>query len=372
MAKDKEKKKEEEPKLPILANGRGLALRSMEDMWRFAKAVQESGLAPSSFQRPEQILIAIQTGAELGMPPMRSLQSFCVINGQARLWGDASLALVRQSGLMEYIKEWLEGNKDNDGKIILDDETIAYCETKRKGDPEPKITYFSVEDAKQAGLWGKKSSSGKPMPWSQYPKRMLQLRARSFNLRDNFPDAFGGASIAEDFMGAEIPEPSHEADTPKRAERKVVANEADVNQDTNELINRAVAETYDKFVTVTGTDDVEKFCEYAAEVCEIEGENPFWKFDDEMNKGFNTEAFNEEILQKINDALDGFEKADSSPVQEAEAPGKPDTPPYACTRCGETYKEKPKDMKCKCLGKVVKISGEKIIKDDYESAGTTK
>lgn len=335
----------QEPKLPILANGRGLALRSMEDMWRFAKAVRDSGLAPGSFQRPEQILIAIQCGAELGMPPMRSLQSFCVVNGAARLWGDAPLALVRQSGFLEYIKESIEGEGDD---------MVAVCETKRKGDPEPKRAEFSVEDAKQAGLWGKTSSSGKPMPWTQYPKRMLQMRARSFNLRDNFPDAFGGASIAEDFMGLEIPEPSHDADTPRRAERKVVSNEADVNQDTNELINHVIAEIYDKFVTITGTDDVEKFCEYAAEVCGIEGENPFWKFDDDMKPGFKTEAFNEKILKKINGALNSYEKADSSPVEEPEPPDKTELPPFVCNRCGNTYKKEPKDMKCKCLGKVIK------------------
>jgi hypothetical protein len=125
------------------------------------------------------------------MQPMRALQSFCVVNGQARLFGDAPLALVRQSGNLEYIKEWIEGEEE---------EMVAHCETKRKGDPEAKKTTFSVADAKRANLWGKRGT------WTQYPQRMLKYRARSFNLRDNFPDAFGGASIAEEYYGAEMSE----------------------------------------------------------------------------------------------------------------------------------------------------------------------
>jgi predicted ATPase len=49
-----------------------------------------------------------------------------------------------------------------------------------------------VADAKKAGLWGKTG------PWSQYSKRMLQLRARGFALRDAFPDVLKGLVTAEE------------------------------------------------------------------------------------------------------------------------------------------------------------------------------
>jgi hypothetical protein len=62
---------------------------------------------------------------------------------------------------------------------------------KRKGEPDVHSS-FSVSDAKRAGLWGKQG------PWSQYPKRMLQLRARAFALRDAFPDALRGLASAEE------------------------------------------------------------------------------------------------------------------------------------------------------------------------------
>jgi hypothetical protein len=62
---------------------------------------------------------------------------------------------------------------------------------KRKGAPEETRT-FSVEDAKRARLWG---NAG---PWSQYPWRMLQMRARGWALRDVFADALMGLMPREE------------------------------------------------------------------------------------------------------------------------------------------------------------------------------
>ena len=49
-----------------------------------------------------------------------------------------------------------------------------------------------MEDAKRAGLYGKQG------PWQQYPKRMLQMRARAWALRDVFPDVLRGVHVAEE------------------------------------------------------------------------------------------------------------------------------------------------------------------------------
>jgi hypothetical protein len=72
------------------------------------------------------------------------------------------------------------------------DNLTAVCEAKRQGYPAPTTVRFSVADAKKAGLWGK---SG---PWTQYPSRMLQLRARGFALRNAFADALRGLVTAEE------------------------------------------------------------------------------------------------------------------------------------------------------------------------------
>jgi hypothetical protein len=162
----------------------GLALQSFDDAFRFAKMVAASEFAPKDFKgKPESCLLAIQHGSEVGLSPMQSLQSIAVINGRPSIWGDAALALVQACPVCEYVREYLEGEGDN---------LTAVCEAKRQGYPAPTTVRFSVADAKKAGLWGK---SG---PWTQYPSRMLQLRARGFALRNAFADALRGLVTAEE------------------------------------------------------------------------------------------------------------------------------------------------------------------------------
>lgn len=163
---------------------RGLALASFDDAFRFATMVAASDFAPKDFRgKPESCLLAIQHGSEVGLSPMQSLQSIACINGRPSVWGDAALALVMGSPVCEYVRERVDGEGDA---------MVATCEAKRRGYPQATTVHFSVVDAKKAGLWGK---SG---PWTQYPKRMLQLRARGFALRDAFPDVLKGLVTAEE------------------------------------------------------------------------------------------------------------------------------------------------------------------------------
>ena len=162
----------------------GLALASFDDAFRFSKMVAASEFAPKDFKgKPESCMLAIQHGSEVGLSPMQSLQSIAVINGRPTIWGDAALALVQSSPVCEYVKEYVEGQGDN---------LTAVCEAKRRGYPAPTVSRFSMADAKRAGL------AGKAGPWSQYPERMLALRARGFALRNAFADALRGLITAEE------------------------------------------------------------------------------------------------------------------------------------------------------------------------------
>jgi len=163
---------------------RGLALASFDDAFRFATMVAKSEFAPKDFRgKPESCLLAIQHGSEIGLSPMQSLQNIACINGRPAIWGDAALALCLASPVCDGIHETIDGDGDN---------MTAVCQTSRKGKDANVVGRFSVADAKRAGLWGK---SG---PWTQYPKRMLQLRARGFALRDAFPDVLRGLVTAEE------------------------------------------------------------------------------------------------------------------------------------------------------------------------------
>jgi len=155
-----------------------LTPQSLNEALQFADMLSKSNMVPKDYQgNPANCIIAMQWGMEIGLQPLQAMQNIAVINGRPAIWGDAMLAIVRGSGLLERITE---------------DPTDAGCTciVKRKGEPEVTRT-FTLEDAKRAGLAGKQG------PWQQHPKRMMQMRARAFALRDVFPDVLRGVHIAE-------------------------------------------------------------------------------------------------------------------------------------------------------------------------------
>lgn len=182
------------PKAQIALNKNGLQLATLDDLWRFSQYVVKSGFAPKGMDKPESVLIAIEMGFEVGLSPMAALQNTAVVNGRPTIYGDAALALVRGSGLLESYSETPVGEAGKD--------SFGYCITaKRKGDNSTYSETFTVADAKTAGLWGK---SG---PWSQYPARMLKFRARGFLLRDAFGDVLKGMRTFEevrDYVDADV------------------------------------------------------------------------------------------------------------------------------------------------------------------------
>ena len=157
--------------------------QSMEEAYRLANAIVRAGMAPKDINTAEKAMVAIMQGMEVGLKPMQALQRIAVVNGRPTIWGDGAIGLVRGSGLCDYINERIEGEGDK---------RVAICEAKRKGETHPTTRRFSVDDAKKAGLWNKTG------PWSQYPERMLQMRARAFALRDLFADVLGGMYIHEE------------------------------------------------------------------------------------------------------------------------------------------------------------------------------
>lgn len=173
--------------------------QSFGELAQFAQMAAKSQMVPKDFQnKPENIMLAVQMGSELGLAPMQALQNIAIVNGRPSVWGDALPGLCRQSGVCQDIREWIEGEGDN---------MVAYCEATRVGSA-PIRQSFSVADAKRANLWRtepkvKKSGRDGPYetdsgPWYSYPKRMLQMRARGFALRDAFPDVLRGLISAEE------------------------------------------------------------------------------------------------------------------------------------------------------------------------------
>lgn len=194
----------------------GLVPRTFNGLWRISRIMASSGLMPKGIEKPEAVFVCVQMGLEVGLSPMQAVQNIAPINGRPTIWGDAMLGLVRGSGMLEEIKEKAVGTFPNDNYA-------AVCTVKRKG-YDAVVQTFSIADAKKAGLWNK---SG---PWQQYPKRMLQMRARSWALRDAFGDVLKGLQCAEEVMDYDVDmqrgpggayeynQPETAADEPEQAE----------------------------------------------------------------------------------------------------------------------------------------------------------
>lgn len=161
-----------------------LAPGHFEHWAKVAAKIANSQLVPKEMRgRPEDVLLAMDTGHSLGLSPTQSVQSICVINGRPSMWGDMILGLIQNHKDYEYHKET---------PILKDNQVLGYqCIIKRKGLDE-HCEVFTIDDAKKANLWGKRG------PWQEYPQRMLKLRARSFALRDTFADALSGIKLREE------------------------------------------------------------------------------------------------------------------------------------------------------------------------------
>lgn len=220
MTEVTEKKLAEFKPLPAFANS--LVPTNLGEAMEMAKMLSRSNIVPKEFfGKPENCLVAIGLGMEIGLPPLQAVQAVMVVNGRPSLWGDSVLALVLGSGLCEKFEE--------DSSSDISKNGYGRCVVKRVGMKEMEIK-FSVDDAKKAGLWGK---SG---PWSQYPTRMLQMRARSWALRDCFPDVLKGIQVREEVDDYQVKKTI-------QMPQAIYAKEADIaEEDLKKLISSAPVE----------------------------------------------------------------------------------------------------------------------------------
>lgn len=204
---------------PVAFGGSGIEIRTFDDAARFAKVVFDSGLAPHGFNSPQAVMVALQAGMEVGLPPMQAIQSVAVINGRPCMWGDAIPALLWAAGFD------IEETMSEDG-------TVATCTITRPNGRKITRT-FSADDAKAAGLWqtearvtrrrkdGGTYETDNDSPWFKYRPRMLQMRARSWACRDGAADVLRGMIIREE---AEDIGPAAARDiTPERVDPLIAA-----------------------------------------------------------------------------------------------------------------------------------------------------
>jgi len=159
---------------------RGVSLKTFEEAFRFSTAVVKSGLAPKG-DTAEAVLVKLQTGAELGLTPMRALSGIVVVNGKPTLEGHLALGLIRASGVCAYFK--MEHSGEGDTRSC----TVSF---KRRDTGEEGSVSFSMADARRAGLAGKDT-------YKSYADDMLGWKAVSRAAKRYFSDVTNGLDVAD-------------------------------------------------------------------------------------------------------------------------------------------------------------------------------
>lgn len=114
-----------------------LAPANFTELVEFAEIAARSQFVPRDYRgRPEDILLAVQLGSEVGLRPMQSLQNIAVINGRPAIWGDAMPALCKASPVYQDLIDTFE--REDDADFLT-----AACVAKRHGST-PVTARFSV------------------------------------------------------------------------------------------------------------------------------------------------------------------------------------------------------------------------------------
>ena len=174
------------------------------------------------------IFVCFMYGCSLELQPLQALQGIAVVNGIPSLYGDLLYAICKSRAKVQVTENWDDNNK------------VAYCRVERPG-YQPVEQTFGFNDAIFAGLMVQDPKTGylrgnKEGPWSTYPKRMCQMRARSLALRDQCPDLLRGLAIYEE--AADIPAEqaeSEQAEVPEKRRRRtkaeIIASQIQIQKD---------------------------------------------------------------------------------------------------------------------------------------------
>lgn len=185
-------------KKPIALNSQGAVVpKDHSEAWRLAQVALSSKALPKVFENVAQVFVARQFLIGLDLNPDVAIQKTTIINGTISIHSDLPLGLCKKSGLFveQSFKEMLLDKDYNEISLTNKNLHVApwvgVCTVQRKDAPLITRT-FTIDQAKTAGLLDKTNSV-----WKPYPHRMLQMRTRSFALKDAFADVLSGVSILE-------------------------------------------------------------------------------------------------------------------------------------------------------------------------------
>lgn len=156
-----------------------------------AEKLIKSKLLPDAIKTPEQAVVIMQKGKELGFQPLQAFDSIDVILGKATLKPKAKGALARKTGKVWWrtVKDW-EPIFDENGELI-DYETVLQGFRNYDGHITEDICKYTYSEAASMGLVGKDN-------WKRQPKIMAYWRCLSRLLDRIAPDLTGGLYMSDE------------------------------------------------------------------------------------------------------------------------------------------------------------------------------
>jgi hypothetical protein len=166
---------------------------SLPGKMEYAKTLAVSSLLPKAYQRqPANVLLALELGEALGIPPIQAINGIHIIEGKPTASAELIASVVRRAG--HKIRVTTDAVK-----------LVVVAQLIRADDPD--FTYearWDMERAKTAGLAGKGN-------WRTHPAQMLTWRAITEVSRMGASDALYGVSHTPDEISFSVPTADQQA-----------------------------------------------------------------------------------------------------------------------------------------------------------------
>lgn len=159
---------------------------SIAEKQQYAELLAQASLLPKQYQRnPANVLLAMELGQSLSIPPIQAINEVHVIEGKPSASANLIGGLVRRAGHVLRIR-------------VDRDAMTATAQIIRHDDPDYTFEVtWTMDDAKRAGSLNKDN-------WKKYPIAMLKARAITEVAREACPEALMGIAYTPDELGAVV------------------------------------------------------------------------------------------------------------------------------------------------------------------------
>ncbi len=165
--------------LAIRQSNEVLAPKTINELQILGTALADSGFFQDA-KGAAQAMAKIMAGAELGFPPVASMNGIYIVKGRISLSANLMAAAVKRSGKYDY-------------KIKTINDTICELEFFENG-VSVGMSSFSKAEAQKAGTQN----------MDKFPRNMLFARAMSNGVKWYCADIFAGAVYTPEEMGATV------------------------------------------------------------------------------------------------------------------------------------------------------------------------